>query len=38
MSLFIGNVPNEQDQGEFEELFTKIGSCQCRMKVSASEY
>ena len=33
MSLFIGNVPNDVDPGEFEEIFTKIGSCQVRLKV-----
>ena len=27
MSLFIGNIPNEQDATEFEELFSNIGSC-----------
>ena len=36
MSLFIGNVPNDMDQTEFEEIFSKIGSCQCRMKVKES--
>ena len=33
MSLFIGNVANDIDPGEFEEIFTKIGSCQVRLKV-----
>lgn len=36
MSLFIGSVPNEVDPTEFEELFSKIGSCVCRIKVSAT--
>ena len=35
MSLFIGNVPNDMDPGEFEEIFTKIGSCQVRLKVQS---
>ena len=35
MSLFIGNVANDIDPGEFEEIFTKIGSCQVRLKVQS---
>ena len=33
MSLFIGSIPNDMDPGEFEEMFSKIGSCTCRLKV-----
>ena len=35
MSLFIGNIANDVDPGEFEEIFTKIGSCQVRLKVQS---
>ena len=37
MSLFIGNVANDVDPGEFEEIFTKIGSCQVRLKVQSHQ-
>ena len=37
MSLFIGNVANDVDPGEFEEIFTKIGSCQVRLKVHSHQ-
>ena len=36
--MFVGNISNDMDAGEFEEIFTKLGSCIVRMKVSRNIY